>query len=71
MQEIVVQKCLDLNQVMEWRVSEAEALVSSKAWENGNKKEEKRLQMFGEIASSIMKTISSGSNAIVKTVARR
>ena len=62
---------IDLYAILDWRVSEFESFINSKAWEEVNEVEQFRYQFFSSLAESINKSIGASANAIVKTIAAR
>lgn len=64
-----MQRGLDLNAVLQWRVSDTLDFVASAAWDNAIKAEEARSQFLAGLATSICKAIAASGDAIVKTLA--
>ena len=69
-QTICLQQKFDLRGVLQWRVSDAELLVSSKAWESQIKQQSEILQMQADMIASVNKTIAGAAKSTNETIAK-
>ena len=69
-QTICLQHKFDLRGVLQWRVSDAESLVSSQAWENNIKQKSEIIQAQADMISSVNKTISGAAKSTNETIAK-
>lgn len=69
-QTICLQHKFDLRGVLQWRVSDAESLVSSQAWENNIKQKSEIIQAQADMIASVNKTIAGAAKSTNETIAK-
>ena len=68
-QTITIQMKLDLNQVLQWKIKDANDLINSQAWQQHQENEVQKYQFLNDIAKAVNQTTVNAANAIIKTLA--